>query len=106
MVKEINTGELAARIENGDEVELLDIRSDAELMQGVLPNAKHLPMHLIPLKINDFPKDKDIILYCRSGARSYQAVAYLAQQGFDNIYNLSGGIISWAQQGKQITAYQ
>ena len=106
MVKEINTGELAARIENGDDVELLDIRSDAELMQGVLPNAKHLPMHLIPLKINDFPKDKDIILYCRSGARSYQAVAYLAQQGFDNIYNLSGGIISWAQQGKQITAYQ
>jgi rhodanese-related sulfurtransferase len=73
-----------------------------EIAQGVLPDAQHLPMHLIPLKMNDLPKDRDVILYCRSGARSYQACAYLVQQGVDNVLNLSGGIIDWARQGFEV----
>jgi rhodanese-related sulfurtransferase len=86
----------------GDDIELLDIRSDAELAQGVLPNAQHVPMHLIPLRINDFSKDKDIVLYCRSGDRSYHACSYLAQQGINNVINLRGGIIAWARNGYEI----
>jgi rhodanese-related sulfurtransferase len=101
-IREIASSELKARIEAGDNVEILDIRSDVEIAQGVLPQAQHLPMHLIPLKMNDLPKDRDVILYCRSGARSYQACAYLAQQGVDNVINLSGGIIDWARQGFEI----
>lgn len=101
-IREIGSSELKARIEAGDSVEIVDIRSDAEIAQGVLPDAQHLPMHLIPLKMNDLPRDRDVVLYCRSGARSYQACAYLAQQGVDNVYNLSGGIIDWARQGFEI----
>lgn len=101
-IREIASTELKARIESGDAVEIVDIRSEAEIAQGVLPSAQHLPMHLIPLKMNDLPKDRDVILYCRSGARSYQACAYLAQQGVGNVLNLSGGIIDWARQGFEI----
>jgi rhodanese-related sulfurtransferase len=61
-------------------------------------------MHLIPLKMQDLPKDKEIVLYCRSGARSYHACAYLAQQGIDNCINLRGGIIAWARSGYDIVA--
>jgi rhodanese-related sulfurtransferase len=101
-IREIASPELKARIEAGDNVEIVDIRSDAEIAQGILPSAQHLPMHLIPLKMNDLPKDRDVILYCRSGARSYQACAYLAQQGVANVFNLRGGIIDWARQGFEI----
>ena len=105
-VKEIDASELKSRIDSGDEVVLVDIRSDAEVAQGILPNAEHLPMHLIPLKINDLPKDKDVILYCRSGARSYHACNFLGQQGVDNVINLRGGIIAWAREGHEIVAPQ
>ncbi len=102
MINEIDADELKARLDAGDDIELLDIRSAAELAQGVLPNAEHVPMHLIPLRINDFSKDKDIVLYCRSGARSYHACSYLAQQGITNVINLRGGIIAWARHGFEI----
>ena len=102
MIQEIEANELKARLDAGEDIELLDIRSDAELAQGIIPDAQHVPMHLIPLRINDFAKDKDIVLYCRSGARSYHACSYLAQQGINNVINLRGGIISWARNGFEI----
>ncbi|MEW8286444.1 MAG: rhodanese-like domain-containing protein [Candidatus Thiodiazotropha endolucinida] len=104
MIKEIDAHDLQARINEGDDFLLLDIRSAGEIAQGVLPDAEHLPMHLIPLKISDLPKDKAIILYCHSGARSYHACAYLTQQGFQNAINLRGGILGWARSGFQLAA--
>ena len=102
MIQEIDSEDLQTRISEGDDFVLLDIRSTGELAQGVLPNAEHMPMHLIPLKINDLPRDKDVILYCHSGARSYHACAFLAQQGFKNAINLRGGILGWARSGYQL----
>lgn len=102
MVKEIEASDLQSRLASGDEITVVDIRSDAELAQGVLPNSEHIAMHLIPLRLQDLPKDKDIVLYCRSGARSAHACSFLAQQGVDNVINLRGGIISWARSGLPI----
>jgi rhodanese-related sulfurtransferase len=104
MIKEIDANDLQVRIAKGDDFMLFDIRSDGELVQGVLPQAEHLPMHLIPLRIAELPKDKDVILYCHSGARSYHACAYLAQQGYENVINLRGGILGWARSGHQLAA--
>jgi rhodanese-related sulfurtransferase len=101
-VKEIDVSELKNRLDAGEDLVLLDIRSAAEVQQGVLPNSEHLPMHLIPLKMQDLPKDRDVVLYCRSGARSYHACAFLEQQGVRNVYNLRGGIIDWARHGYEI----
>jgi len=104
IVKEIEASELKARLDAGEGIELLDIRSDAEIAQGILPNSEHLPMHLIPLRMHDLPKDREVVLYCRSGARSYHACAFLAQQGVQNVLNLRGGIIAWARSGYDIAA--
>lgn len=105
MVKEINSQELESRLAANEDIYLLDIRSEAEVVAGVLPSSTHLPMHLIPQKITEFSSGKDIVLYCRSGARSYHACMYLMQQGFDNVINLRGGIIDWARNGYQLVAY-
>ena len=106
LVKEIEATELQSRLQAGEDIVLMDIRSDGEVVQGVLPDAEHLAMHLIPLRLQDLPKDKDIVLYCRSGARSYHACNFLKQQGVDNVLNLRGGIIAWARQGYDIVAPQ
>ena len=104
LVREMDAAELKAKLDAGEPVELLDIRSEAEVVHGVLPDSEHLPMHLIPLKMQDLPRDKEVVLYCRSGARSYHACAYLAQQGIENAINLRGGIIAWARSGYEIVA--
>jgi rhodanese-related sulfurtransferase len=106
MVKEVDAQDLKARIDAGEDIALIDIRSDAEVAQGILPGSEHLAMHLIPLRMHDLPKDKDVVLYCRSGARSYHACNFLGQQGIDNVVNLRGGIIAWARQGYEIAAPQ
>ena len=106
LVKEVDAQELKTRLDAGEDIALVDIRSDAEVARGVLPDSEHLAMHLIPLRMHDLPKDKDVVLYCRSGARSYHACAYLMQQGHDNVINLRGGIIAWARQGFDIVAPQ
>jgi rhodanese-related sulfurtransferase len=105
-VKEIEAAELKARLDGGDAIAVLDIRSDAEVAQGILPASEHLAMHLIPLRMHDLPKDKDIVLYCRSGARSYHACNFLNQQGIHNVINLRGGIIAWAREGFDVVAPQ
>ncbi|QYZ67890.1 MAG: sulfurtransferase [Gammaproteobacteria bacterium (ex Lamellibrachia satsuma)] len=104
MVQEIDSSDLQARISEGDDFYLLDIRSAGEVAQGMLPDSDHMPMHVIPLRMEELPKDKDVILYCHSGARSYHACAYLIQQGFENVINLRGGILGWARSGYQVAA--
>ncbi|MBL3588305.1 MAG: sulfurtransferase [gamma proteobacterium endosymbiont of Lamellibrachia anaximandri] len=104
MVQEIDSSDLQARISEGDDFYLLDIRSAGEVAQGMLPDSDHMPMHVIPLRMDELPKDKDVILYCHSGARSYHACAYLIQQGFENVINLRGGILGWARSGYQVAA--
>lgn len=102
MVNEIDSAALRSRMVAGDDVHLVDIRTPGEIVGGVIPDAGYLPMHLIPLRMDDLPKDKDVILYCRSGVRSYHACSYLMQQGFDNVVNLRGGIVGWARGGFEI----
>jgi len=104
VVTEIESYELQSQMESGSDFILIDIRSEGEVARGVLPGAQHLPMHLIPMKLAELPKDKDIVLYCHSGARSYHACAYLKQQGYDNVINLRGGILAWARNGYDIAS--
>ncbi len=103
MIKEIDSLDLQQRLASGSDILLLDIRSEGEVVHGILPGAQHIPMHLLPVRMHEFPRDTPLVLYCRSGARSYHACSYLMQQGFENVINLRGGIIAWAREGHQIT---
>ena len=103
-VKEINVTDLSSKFEHSeDNIEIIDIRTPAEVARGVIPKAKFLPMHLIPLKLDYFSSsDKEFVIYCRTGSRSAQACMFLNQQGINNVSNLRGGIMSWAQEGLHI----
>jgi rhodanese-related sulfurtransferase len=107
VINEIDSESLQARLQQGDDLLLIDIRTPAEVAQGAIPAATHhIPMHLLPVRAGELPKNKDVILYCRSGARSYHACQFLSQQGLDRAINLRGGIIAWARHGYDIGPLQ
>jgi len=101
-VKEIDATSLKEMMDNGENIKLYDVRSQAEYMQGIIPGGEFLPLHTLPLKMNDLPKDQTIVFYCRSGARSGQACAYVAENAGVEALNLRGGIIAWYQAGYEI----
>ena len=102
-IKEISAADLSRLIQNNHQFELVDIRTPAEIERGVIPNAKTLPMHLIPLHLNYFSvSSKQIVIYCRTGSRSAQVCRFLNQQGINNTISLRGGVVKWASSGLQL----
>ena len=98
-VKEIDPRTLVEWLQEDKDFRLIDVRSVAEFGQGIIPKGEQLPLHLVPLRADELERDRDIVLYCRTGARSAQACAFLGERGFDQVYNLRGGIVTWAREG-------
>jgi Rhodanese-related sulfurtransferase len=83
----------------GKQVRLIDVRSPMEVASGIIPGATNIPLHMLPMSVEKIPDDTEVVIYCRTGARSAQACAYLTSLGKDNVYNLRGGIMAWLQGG-------
>lgn len=76
---------------------LVDVRTEEEYQEGHIPDAIHLPhdqMETRYTELNDH-RDRNILLICRSGKRSLFAADVLTRQGFQNLYNLQGGMLEW-----------
>ena len=99
-IKEIDSPELARWLnERPDGLRVLDVRQPQEIAQGTVPSAEGVPLHTLPLRLSELDRCATLVLVCRSGARSAQACMFLYQQGFENVYNLRGGMIGWVQSG-------
>lgn len=88
--------DLADFLQRNPKAILLDVREDDEVAICRLSGSLHIPMNLIPLKYNELP-DEPIVVYCHHGVRSLNVARYLQHVGFDDVYNLSGGIEAYAQ---------
>ena len=82
---------------------LIDVRTDAEVAQGVIDGARHIPLSALPGQVGEISDAATLVIYCQSGGRSAQACSYLAQQGIGELYNLSGGILGWLRAGNSLT---
>lgn len=101
-IPEIDSRELARILaESPDSIQLVDVRTPQEMAQGVIAGADRVPLHLVPLRADEWARDtRPMVIYCRSGARSAQACAFLAARGGERQFiNLRGGIIDWVRQG-------
>lgn len=87
----------AVKMINRENAVVLDVREESEYHEGHIINAVHVPLSQLNDKIKELEKyrNRPIITACRSGHRSGQACAMLKKAGFDNIYNLGGGILGW-----------
>ena len=103
-IKEMDVHALKELLDQGKNVRLIDVRSIAEMAGGVIPKAEKLPLHTLPARLHEINNDDHCVLYCRSGARSAQGVGFMAAQGFDNVFNLRGGIMAWQQSGMPVMA--
>ena len=81
------------------DVKLIDVRMPAEVAQGAIPGAQNIPLNTLPHRLHEVPADSTVVFYCRTGARSAQACAYVAAQGHENTRNLRGGIMAWVRGG-------
>ena len=90
------SSEESQKVISDNNYRFLDVRTDGEYSDGHIPNSIHIPLQEIQSRISEIEKikDKKIIVYCRSGARSSMASKTLLKEGFD-VSNLTGSIMSW-----------
>lgn len=95
---EISVEELKARRDRGDALVLVDVREAGEWAISDLPGSIKIPLGTLPQSLEKLSKEDEIVVYCRSGARSGNAVQFLMQNGFARAKNLVGGINKWAER--------
>lgn len=97
-MKEITVQELKARIDNGEQLHIIDVREDWEYENDHITPV-NIPLGSLPdeLPTLDDLRNKEVILCCRSGGRSGNATRFLEAQGFSNVVNLAGGMLAWKQ---------
>ncbi len=88
---------LKEKIASGDDFVLLDVRTLSENTAQAIEGSYLIPIHELPARLRELPKERDIVVYCRIGNRSAYACMYLARLGY-RVKNLDGGIRVWNMQ--------
>ncbi len=73
----------------------VDVRSPGEYNLGYVPYAVNIPLQEVPRRLAELPKDKDLLIYCKSGRRSASATNFLLQNGYEKVYNVAGGFLAY-----------
>jgi len=96
-MKTISVQELKAKFDNSEDFQLIDIREEYELELACI-GGDHIPMGDVRSNLDKIRKDIPVIMHCRTGVRGGNMVVFLSDNGYDNLYNLEGGINAWAEQ--------
>ena len=99
-IPEITPTELKARLDRGDALTIVDVREPFEWQIGNLERdgAKLIPLGDLPQRADEIERDAEVVLQCRSGARSAKALGYLRGLGYPRLHNLKGGILAWSDE--------
>lgn len=99
MVARTTPEEVARRLaEEPQFLLLLDVRENAERATAAIEPSLHIPMYEVPDRIEEIPRDREVIVYCHHGSRSEMIAGFLEGEGFTRVANLSGGIDAWSAQ--------
>jgi adenylyltransferase/sulfurtransferase len=97
-MKEITATELKNLNDRGEDFELIDVREPGEYEFANL-SGKLIPMGSVPNRVDEIPKGKKVVVMCRSGKRSGDIISFLeTTHGYDNLYNLKGGILAYSDE--------
>jgi sulfur-carrier protein adenylyltransferase/sulfurtransferase len=96
-MKEVTPSELKQMLDNKEEIQLIDVREQHEYQAGHIESAL-IPMNTIPQNLEKISKDKKVIMICRSGNRSGNVIRFMEGNGFENLYNLKGGLLAWKKE--------
>ncbi len=96
-VPEISVGDLKSKLDNDEDVFVLDVREPHEYEVANI-GAKLIPLGELPQRLAELDQDDNFAIHCKSGARSAKAVKLLQDAGFENVYNVKGGITAWSEE--------
>jgi rhodanese-related sulfurtransferase len=98
-IAEIDVDELANRLEQG--AALIDVRQPDEFEEARVPEAVLIPLGELPDRVGELPTDTQLLIICRSGARSMRACELLGQSGLEAT-NVAGGTLAWIDSGREV----
>jgi adenylyltransferase/sulfurtransferase len=96
-IPQLSVKEFKSRIDKGEDLFLLDVREPYEYQIAQIGGAL-IPQNDVPNRLAEIPRDKEIVVQCRSGARSQRIAELLKQSGYSQVVNLAGGILAWADE--------
>lgn len=102
-MEDLTQEEWSEQLAQDDNAIILDVRTETEIADGIIPNAIHIDIYKGQLfidKIEELDRSKNYYVYCRSGNRSGQACRIMEELGFEHTYNLEGGMLEW--QGEMV----
>jgi rhodanese-related sulfurtransferase len=94
-LRTLREGDFRSEIENSPDRILVDVREPGEFKGGFIPGAVNIPLSVLNKRLGEIPKDRHVLLYCRSGMRSKNAARILLKNGYTNLAHLQGGIGVW-----------
>ena len=95
-VPEVTVADLQSRLQNGEQVVVIDVREPDEFAKGKIPGAFTIPRGVLEMQVDGrLPLDSTVVLYCGGGSRSALACKSLADMGYDKVENLQGGWQAW-----------
>ena len=95
---ELNPEDVKKKIDRKDDFFLLDVREPHEVEICTIPGSHLIPLGQVTARVNELNSADEIVVYCRSGKRSGQAVEFLKQAGFRKVKNMRGGILAWSDR--------
>jgi sulfur-carrier protein adenylyltransferase/sulfurtransferase len=99
MIEEISATELKRRMDDGDDVQLIDVRQPDENAFARIPGAKLIPLGDVLRRMNEINPSRETVIHCKMGGRSAKAIELLRQAGYTGeLKNLKGGITAWSNE--------
>lgn len=96
---EITATELKQRLDNGEEIQIIDVREPHEVEIAKIPNSAHIPLGQILNRMSEIEPNRETVVHCKMGGRSAKAIEALKRSGFSgNLINLKGGITAWSNE--------
>jgi len=89
------TAEQALQMWQNKTAIIIDVRTPTEYQEGHIPDVANIPLDQITNRMSEIPKDKNVLLICRSGKRSGQGTSLLRNNGFNNVHNITEGMNGW-----------
>jgi sulfur-carrier protein adenylyltransferase/sulfurtransferase len=96
-MKEVTPTELKQMLDNNENLQLIDVREPYEYEAAHI-ESELMPLNTVPQNLEKISKDKKVIMICRSGNRSGNAIRFMEGHGFENLYNLKGGMLAWKKE--------
>ena len=91
----ITPAEVHARLERGDDLFFLDLRTPDEVRELAMPQAVNIPLNALRDRIAEVPRDRDVVAFCKVSLRAYEAALILQAAGHENVYVMDGGVLHW-----------